>query len=368
MVARLPERAVSDALRTALDGSARDGIWRWAEALPVPAADGVRLGEGDTPVLDLADLPEALRLRRISVKNEAVNPTWSHKDRLASMTVAAARALGRDTVTAASTGNHGAALAAFAARAGLRCVIYTLTSVPSTMKTLMQAYGARVVAVEHSIDRYVLMAEAVDHRGWFPGSNGTVPPVGSHPLGVTGYRTLAYEIFEQCRTDMPDVIVVPVAYGDCIAGLAHGMADLVAAGLLDRPPVLVGSEVFGALDGLLATGVEGPVEHWDTAAFSIASPYATSQAADAIRGSAGLAIRVAEQELLSAQAQLARDHGLFVEASSAAAFAALRRLRSGSLVSEDGHVMVIATSSGLKDPLAIAPLLPKLEIIEETRR
>ena len=361
--ARLPPGRVAEALRAARDAD-RDGMWRWAGALPVPATGGVRLGEGDTPLLELPGLAELAGVRRMSVKNETVNPTWSHKDRLAAMTVAAAQAVGCDTVTAASTGNHGAALAAYAARAGLRCVVYTLISVPPTMKTLMQAYGAEVVAVPRSEDRYHLMTEGVSRRGWFPGSNATVPPVGSHPLGVCGYRTIAYEIAEQCAGDMPDVIVVPVAYGDCVAGVAQGFADLHTAGLLDRLPVLVAAEVFGALRGRLGGRGNGPAQARDTAAFSIAAPYATEQSVSAVTGGDGTAVNVSEDELLQAQADLARTTGLFVEASSAAAFAAARRIRESTTVPSEGHVMVIATSTGLKDPSAIGPLLPELEIME----
>lgn len=349
----VPTEQIGVALRNALSSSESSGalgMWRWAETLPVAVSGAPPLGVGATPLVPLPMLATECGVPEVLGKNEGANPTWSHKDRLAAMAASAAVALGADTVTAASTGNQGAAVAALAARAGLRCVIFTLASVPSSMKTLMQAYGAEVVEVAESSERFALMQEGVRQHGWFPASNGTSPPVGSHPLAVAGYRTVAYELFDQLGRQLPDVVIVPVAYGDCLAGMATGFADLCRAGLTDRVPRLIAAERFGAISAGLSDGSLGPVSTEPTAAFSIGSAYATEQALLALMATDGLAQCVEEQAIMSAQLDLARTEGLYVEAASAAAVAALRDLAKAARVPPGQRLVLLLTSSGLKDP------------------
>src|SRR2546425_6012524 len=126
-------------------GTATRGLWRFRPLLPVRPANPVSLGEGATPLVHLERLGRRLGLPRLYAKDESQNPTWSYKDRLCATAVTHAVETGARVITISSTGNHRASTAAYAARAGLPCVIFTLASVPETMKTLMQAYGAAVV-------------------------------------------------------------------------------------------------------------------------------------------------------------------------------------------------------------------------------
>src|SRR3989449_7745829 len=139
------------------------GLWRWSALMPVRADRPVTLGEGATPLIHLERLGRRLGLSRLYAKDEGQNPTWSYKDRLCSVAVTHAVETGARVITVSSTGNHGAATAAYAARAGLPCVIFTLASVPDTMKTLMQAYGAAVVACPTSESRWALLRRGI-HR------------------------------------------------------------------------------------------------------------------------------------------------------------------------------------------------------------
>ncbi len=131
-------------------------LWRFRQLLPLGDAEPVSLGEGATPLVHLQRLGRRLGLPRLYAKDESQNPTWSYKDRLCSLAVTHAVATGARVITISSTGNHGASTAAYAARAGLPCVIFTVASVPDTMKTLMQAYGAAVVACPTSESRWTL--------------------------------------------------------------------------------------------------------------------------------------------------------------------------------------------------------------------
>lgn len=361
----VPDDAVRLGLDLALTRSERS-IWRYAETFGADPDSAVSLGEGGTPLVELGRLARELGVARLLGKNEAANPTWSHKDRLCAATVAAARRHGARVVCAASTGNHGASLAAYAAQAGMTCLVATLESVPETLKTLMQSYGAAIVAVTDSDDRYRLLEAGIEGHGWWPASNLTVPAVGSDPRGVAAYKTVAYELWEALGEDQPDWLVVPVAYGDCLAGIADGFTDLLRAGLLGRAPRLVGAELYGALARGLAGEPLGPVVMRPSAAFSLSGKFATEQAVDALRAMDGLAHIVTEDQLLAAQRELAVTEGIYAEAASAVSVAAVRSLAADGTIAPGDGVAVLVTSSGLKDPRATARALPPVPVVEPT--
>ena len=194
-------------------------------------AEPVSLGEGATPLVHLERLGRRLGVPQLYAKDESQNPTWSYKDRLCSLAVTHAVATGARVITISSTGNHGASTAAYAARAGLPCVIFTLASVPDTMKTLMQAYGAAVVACPTS--ESALDAHARGHRAARLVSRPAA--AWSHRSartrsGIEGYKTIAYEIAEDLGWTAPDVVVVPSAYSDGLYGIWKGWVELRAPG------------------------------------------------------------------------------------------------------------------------------------------
>jgi threonine synthase len=342
------------------------GLWRFRAALP--SVDAITLGEGDTPLVRLDAVAAELGLANLYAKNEAANPTWSHKDRLAALTVAAAKASGARVIAAASTGNHGAAIAAYAARARLRCVIATLPSVPPAMRELMAAYGAHVVATSTSEERYELIGAGVDEYGWYPASNLTFPPVGSDAYGISGYHTIAYELLEQLGRP-PDWVVVPVAYGDCLAGIVAGFRALHAAELISRVPRMLAVELFGALERALRQNDFAPAERRPTRAFSIAANAATYQAVAALRRARGSAVSVSESEIAAASARLSASEGLYVEAAAAATVAAVRAFAAEGRVHVDDNIVCLLTSSGLKNevdqPKKIPVIPARLEALRD---
>jgi threonine synthase len=274
--------------------------------------------------------------------------------------------MGAPAVVVATTGNHGAATAAYAAAAGIRCVALTLASVPLTMKVLMQAYGAEVVALASGPDRWKLMGEAVAERGWVPLSGWCDPPVGSNPFGIEGYKTIAYELYEQLGS-VPDVVVVPTAYGDGLTGVLRGFRDLQALGVTDRVPRMVAAEPLGPYAASLAGDGDVPqrVDPGSSVAFSTATPVATWQGVHALRSSGGAAAAVRDDaEVLRAQLHAARTEGLYLEASAAVSFPVLQALVARGEVSERDVVVVLGTSTGLKDVGATAAVLPDVPVIE----
>ena len=329
--------------------------------MPVTADPPVTLGEGATPLIHLERLGRRLGLGRLYAKDESRNPTWSYKDRLCAVAVTHAVESGARVVTIASTGNHGASTAAYAARAGLACVIFTLASVPETMKTLMQAYGAAVVACPTSESRWDLMRQGVERFGWYPTSGFVAPPVGSNPWGIEGYKTIAYEIAEDLGWTAPDAVVVPSAYSDGLYGIWKGWTELHTLGLVKHTPRMIAAEPFGPLAHALERGLPAPeaVEApAPSVAFSIASRYGTWQGLAALRDSGGAGVRLTDEGVLEAQRALAREEGLFVEPSAAASLTAVMQLARRGALEAGQTIVVVLTSGGLKDPGASRAWLP----------
>jgi threonine synthase len=335
-------------------------LWRFRRLLPLTDALPVSLGEGATPLVHLERLGRRLGLPRLYAKDESQNPTWSYKDRLCSLAVTHAVATGARVITIASTGNHGASTAAYAARAGLPCVIFTLASVPDTMKTLMQVYGAAVVACSTSEQRWTLMREGIERCGWYPTSGWIVPPIGSNPFGIEGYKTIAYEIAEDLGWMAPDVVAVPSCYSDGLFGIWKGWVELEALGLVKTRPRMLAAEPFGPLTHALARNLEAPtmVAGGSSVAFSIASPYGTYQGLAALRDSGGLGVPITDEGIFEAQRALASEEGLYAEPSAVVGLTAVMQLARGRKLDPGQLVVVVLTSGGLKDYGASRAWLP----------
>ncbi|NGN43519.1 pyridoxal-phosphate dependent enzyme [Mesorhizobium sp. CGMCC 1.15528] len=330
----------------------RKSLWRHANTLPCAAEDAISLGEGDTPLLKAATIGQALGVPNLFIKDEGRNPTWSHKDRFSTVAVSVARSQGARVIATASSGNAGASLAAYAARAGLECVVATFAGTAGPMLSQIRRYGATVLPLVNKMDRWALLADAASRFGWFVTSPCHSPVVGSHPVGIEGYKTMAYEIVEQSNGEVPDWCVMPVCYGDALAGVWLGFKELFEARYVDRLPKLVAAEVHGSLSDALARGVDRLDEQemlFETLAVSIGTPRSTYQAVKALRESSGRAVPVGNDSLLDLQKQLARREGIFAELASVTPLAAIRELRKQGVIAADDRVVAVVTASGLKD-------------------
>lgn len=323
-------------------------MWRYAPLLHAPAARAVTLGEGLTPLLDGA----CLGLGPLWIKDEGRNPTWSFKDRLASAAVTMARSMGARVIAASSSGNAGAATAAYAARAGLPCIVLTAQASGSAMLTQMSAYGAMLLRVPSSPDRWKVLSAGIERYGWFPTTVYFGPAIGSNPMGVEGYKTIAFEVAEAMNWRVPDWFAVPACYGDSLYALSKGFQELRAMGWTDRVPRLLAAEVSGSLTQALAEGADVlpvcPLAR-PTAATSIGAPQGTYQGLAALRATQGVAVTVADAEILHWQARLGRSMGLYAEPAAVAALAAVARLRADGTIGEQASVVSLLTASGLKD-------------------
>ncbi len=320
--------------------------------LPCTEAEAVSLGEGLTPFLAAPRIGAFLGVPDLAIKDEGRNPTWSHKDRFSTIAISVARARGAKIVATASSGNAGASLAAYAARAGLKCIVTTFAGSAGAMLAQIRKYGATVLPLVSKMDRWSLLEQAAARYDWFIASPYHGPVVGSHPLGIEGYKTIAYEIVEQSNGTAPDWCVLPVCYGDALSGVWAGFCELFAQGSITRLPRLVAAEVHGSLSDAMASGSDALSERkmlFDSLAVSIGTPRSTFQALKALRESGGHAVPVSNHGLIAMQERLARDEGIFAELASVTPLMAISTLKDQGVIAATDRVVAVVTASGLKD-------------------
>lgn len=327
-------------------------VWRYAELLPVDDKGKiVSLGEGGTSLNKCFRLGCEIGLRNVYVKNEGENPTGSFKDRGMTVGVTKALELGMKRVACASTGNTSASLAAYAARAGLECIVL-IPSGKVAFGKLVQAiiYGAKVIQVRGNFDEALKIIEEIC----------LTQPVyllnSINPYRLEGQKTIAFEIWDQLNYNVPDKVIVPVGNAGNISAIWKGFKELRSAGLIEKLPEMIGIQAEGAapIANFFKENLSEIrfVENPETVATAIriGSPVNWKKAVRAIEESGGLAETVSDEEILSAQMLLARREGIFVEPASAAAVAGLMKLARMKTIDRDEIVVCVLTGHGLKDP------------------
>lgn len=324
------------------------GFERWAPLLP-PLLAGGGLGEGATPLVAMPRLAAWAGLDgELFLKDEGRNPTWSHKDRLNRVAVSSAALSGAPGIVVASSGNHGAAAAAYAARAGLPCVVVTSADAPPAIRSFLLAYGAAVLGVPTEA-RWTVLNDVVERLGFMPVSNRTVTHTG-HPFGPEGYKTIAYELFLQIGRRLPAAVFVPTGYGELLFGVWKGFRELRQLGIVNDTPLMVACEpaVRAPLARAIAAGKPALiVEPTPTDAYAVAVSVGGYRGVVVMRESEGWTEAPDDAALRQAQIALARE-GLWQELSGAIGVAGLREaVAAGRRF--DGPVVCIGTSSGFKD-------------------
>ncbi len=343
----------------------RGGLYEWRETLPIAShVEPVTLGEGNTPSVSLhTDRGSG----PLAIKNEAANPTWSHKDRGMSAALTKARELGATTVVVASSGNAGAAAAAYSARAGLECIVLTTIGIPPVMEKLLAGVGATFIGYRSTAERNRMLRAAVTELGWYPAAF-TDDRVGGNPYGNEGYKSIAYELARD-HADELETVVVPTSKGDVLSGIGRGFQELHAAGLIDKMPALVAAEASTGAAFTKALSDPDPnsqertrVVRHESPAWSIGNTYAYWQGLNAIRTSGGYAVAVDQDRYLAERERVGNKNGLYVEISSAVAISAARAIAE----SASGLTVAISTSTGIKDPDLPGTAPTELTVLEPT--
>jgi threonine synthase len=336
--------------RESLGRDPERSIWRYFDLLPVGDRAAVPAPRvGGTPLYEAPRLAAELGVRTLYLKDDALNPSASLKDRASAVLVARAREIGAQAVTAASTGNAASSVSLFAAWAGLPCYIFVPEGTAEAKLAQMAIFGAHVVKVQGTYDQaFDLSVEASRAWGWF--NRGSA----YNPVLCEGKKTVALEICEQTGFDPPDVVAVPVGDGCILGGVWKGFCEAHALGLVERRPRLVGVQAEGAAP-LYRAWKEGADRPRPSACQTLADGIAVGDPRDAlkalraVRESGGAFVTVSDEEILGAMRDLARSAGVFAESAAAAALAGLRRhAREGGLRPGE-RAAVLLTGAGIKD-------------------
>jgi len=343
-------------------------VWRYAELLPVEDKKKiVTLGEGGTSLNQCQKLSEKIGIKNLYAKNEGENPTGSFKDRGMTVGVSKALELSMKKVMCASTGNTSASLAAYAAKAGLECMVL-IPSGKVAFGKLTQAivHGAKVVQIRGNFDQAMKIVQEICLKRPVYMLNSL------NPFRLEGQKTAAYEIRDQLGCQVPDKLVVPVGNAGNISAYWKGFKELYELGLTERLPQMVGIQAEGAapIAHSIKQGLKEVkfVEKPETVATAIriGSPVNWKKAVSAVKESNGLVETVSDSEILEAQRLLAQLEGLFVEPASAASVAGLVKLAKMGLVDEDEKVVCVLTGHGLKDPEVVLKRFPAPVEVEAT--
>jgi threonine synthase len=327
-------------------------MWRYREMLPLLSSDEpVTLGEGFTPLFHAKALGRELGLDALYIKDESLNPTNSFKARGQSTAITRAKALGAHTISVPSAGNAGNAMAAYAARAGLKAEVFLPRDVKEPFILECRLYGARVTLVDGLItDAGRVAQETGGPQGWYDVSTL------KEPYRVEGKKTMAYELAEQLGWLWPDWIIYPTGGGTGLIGMWKAFEEIETIGWVQpgKRPKMVSVQAANCAPIVRAfeKGAD-KAEPWDhavTVADGLRVPRAIADflILRAIRESGGTALAVPDGEMIRDMVQIGRHEGVSAAPEGGAALAAIRRLIAAGSITRDETVVLFNTGGALK--------------------
>ena len=346
-------RAITkEALAARRDG----GFWRFREFLPLRRGENVvSLGEVTTPLATLPRIAGRLGLGagEIIVKDEGRLPTGSFKARGLALAVAMAKELGLTNLAMPTAGNAGAAMAAYASRAGLKSTVFCPDDAAEAMISEIEMQGATIYRVNGLInDCGKIVGDGKEAAGWFDCSTL------KEPYRIEGKKTMGIELAEQLGWELPDVIFYPTGGGTGLIGMWKAFAELAAIGWLgDKRPRMVAVQSTGCAP--IVKAFDEGVEHaplWENAqtiAGGMRVPIAVGDflILRAVRESGGFAVAVPDEDILAARAEVAREEGLLLCLEGAATYAAYKGALADGRVGKDERVVLFNCGSGLKSEM-----------------
>lgn len=326
-------------------------MWRYREMLPVINAENiVTMGEGFTPIIPVINSSAETEGNEVLIKNEAGNPTGSFKARGISMAVSKAKELGVKTIAIPTAGNAGGALSAYAARAGIKAVVYMPKLTPALFKQECRLYGADLYEVDGNIsDCGKLIHDQAAEKGWFPISTLR------EPYRLEGKKTMGYEIAEQLNWELPDVIFYPTGGGTGLIGIWKAFDEMEQMGWIgpERPRmVAVQSESCNGIVKAINNNSENA--DFTDGGFTIANglrvpkSYADKIIIKVLKESKGTAVAISDSEMQIGVRELALKEGLFVAPEGAALWQAYKKLKVSGWINFGERVVMVNTGSGYK--------------------
>jgi threonine synthase len=354
LLVRYDLQGIGEVLKKETLASRPPDLWRYREMLPVrKPEDIVSLGEVMTPIVRMPRLSAKLGGGEILVKDEGRLPTGSFKARGLVIAVSMAKALGIKHMAMPTNGNAGAALAAYASRAGIRTTIFCPEDTPEVNVSEIALQGAAVYRVNGLIDDCgKIVGEGKAKAGWFDTSTL------KEPYRIEGKKTMGLELAEQLGWQVPDVIFYPTGGGTGLIGMWKAFAELEAIGFIGRKrPRMIAVQAAGCAP--MVRAFEAGEEHaprWENA-HTIASGIRVPQAIGdflilrAVRESGGFAIAVPDDAISAALDEMAREEGFLLCPEGAATYAAYKQSLSDGRVKRTDRIVLFNCASGLKYPL-----------------
>ena len=360
--------AIGRAVRPADLAAGPASMWRYRALLPLPdGAPLVDLGTGFTPLLRADNLARALGLRHVYLKNDAVNPTYSFKDRVVGVAVSAALAFDYDILACASTGNLAASVAAHAAKAGLQSYVFIPADVEPAKIVGTVVYGTNLIPVRGSYDQVNrLCSEIADTYRW------AFVNINLRPFYAEGSKTLAYETAEQLGWRAPDHVVVPIAGGSVLSKIGKGLRELRGLGWIPEGRTRISGAQAEGCAPVTRAFLSGAPRVSPVKANTIAKSLAIGNPADGdfalrtIRESGGAAEMASDAEIVEGMRLLASTEGIFTETAGGVTVACAAKLARAGRIEPDETVVLYITGNGLKTLDAVAGALPAVHEIEPT--
>ncbi len=343
----------------------KQGMWRWKEFLPVSQSLSlISLGEGDTPLIAGGQVAQDLNLPGLFFKAEFLLPTGSLKDRSVALAVNHALSVSAKTIAVASTGNHAASLAAYAAAAGLKAFIFVPENTDRAKINQAAIHGATVVCVKGTMqDAGKLLHEAIKVYNWYP-------CMSTNPFRNEGKKTCTYEVWEQLDQQVPDFMVHPIGGGIGLWAAWKAWCELKEIKWTDKIPKMVGAQAVNAapVGEAWEKGLDDSIKiiPRPTCAESIAlgaiTPGVGFRTLAALKKSGGTCVNLTDEQILNARDLLARRAGLFVEPAAAASLAAIIELRKKNVIQSHHVVVCLLTGQGLKQTVSNDAEIPVIRI------
>ncbi len=338
-------------------------MWRYRDLLPVWDGPIVDMQTGYTPLVKADNLGEVLGLNNLYIKNDCVNPTYSFKDRVAGVAASVAQKLGFDTLACASTGNLAGAVAAHAAKAGMKCYVVIPADLEKVKVVGAAVYGPTVVAVSGTYDDVNrLCSEIADTYRW------AFVNINVRPYYSEGSKTLAYEVAEQLGWRTPDHAVVPAASGSLFTKIWKGFNEFLNLGLIEEVRTrmhLVQPQGCSPIVTAFSEGTRDvrPVKP-DTIAKSLAigNPADGFYALDVLKESSGSAAAVSDPEVIDGMLLLAQTEGIFAETAGGVTISGLRRLVESGAIGKDDLTVAYVTGNGLKTQEAVEDRVETIKV------
>jgi threonine synthase len=356
----------------------KQGIWKYESQLPkVSEANQITLGEGQVPLIQSIHIGKELGLERLYFKLESLNPTGSYKDRISAMGVSLAKEHNRLACVGTTSGNAGASIAAYAARAGLAYNVFVQENIVESKLDQMIIHQSNIKKVqgfgfspEIGNRVFAKVLEEANKNDW----ELLITAYAFAPLAMEAVKTIAYELAEEL-SEGADAVFVPVGGGGLFTGLFKGFSDLLANKIINELPKIVACQSAGCANVAKAwkLGLNEPVAEESTSRISgiqVPNPPDALHVLQGIRESDGFAEAVEDEQIWYWQERLAVAEGIFCEPAGATALAGVVQALKEGRISADSKVVCIVSGAGYKDAERVrkmvsqAPSIPMFTVDE----